>query len=309
MDLDTTTLILEPNAVLEEQIKSEESERKKLAALDKTCIEAKVTSSFVVITDDHPGNALCKAARDHKIDCIILGRRELGAIKRLLTSSTSKYCIDHADCNVLVFKKPYQVEEKQGLSKEEKVQRQMASEGPTTRLPGGHRILTLRTPAEFKRAFSQTRDDHQIEEERKVESAKDLELVHQLEEQARVERIKGWKEEKDKERTQRNLERTMSLEKLRIAEEQERAYRIRKQEEENTQEQVSANVRSREDRELTKKMEEEEKTRRILEDQEIANKRKQESKEDLAFVVALEEEERKRRAQQPHPRKNLRNTQ
>jgi len=303
MEMDTTVVILDPSAVLEERMKNEAAERKKLEELNKPCFEAKVESWFVVITDDNPGFTLCKLAKEYKIDCMLVGRRKLGAIKRFFTCSISKYCVDHADCNVLVLKKPYSSEEaekpiredEKPISEEEKEKRQMASEGPTV-LPTGNRILTLRTPAELQRVFSQVDERHSTEKDaRKVESAKDLDLVCQLEEEARAERIKDLQEEQEKEGTQRNLERTLSLEKLRIAEEQERAYRIRKQEEENTRERVLTKIRSREDRELTRKMEEEEQERRIQELKEISNSRLQESKEDLAFVVALEETERERR--------------
>jgi len=167
-DIDTTVLMLDSYAVLEEQMKCEAAERKKLEELDKACIAAKVDSSFVVITDDHPGNALCKAARENKIDCMIVGRRELGAIKRFLTYSTSKYCVDHADCNVLVFKRPYpkesapQVDQKENEKEEkekeeERQRRQMASEGPATLSSG--RIWTLRAPGEFLRAFEHARPE------------------------------------------------------------------------------------------------------------------------------------------------------
>lgn len=301
-ELDTASIILSPNAVIEEQIHAEIAERKKLAELDKACLAVNLESSFVVITDDHPGYALCKAAKDYKIDCMIVGRRSLGMIKRLITPSTSKYLIDHADCNVLVFKKPHSTEQstKQALSAEEKEKRQISSEEPSApQIPAAqpHPIFTLRTAAEFQKNFSQPRDERATIEasERKIESGKDLELVHELEEQARAEKIKDWQEEKAKERQQRNLERMISLERLRIAEEEERAYRIRKQEEEDTKERVLAKVHSQQDRELTRKMEEEEQRRRMLEDKEIDNRRVQESKDDLAYVVALEEAERNRR--------------
>lgn len=290
MELDTATIILSPNAVLEEQIQCEIGERKKMAELDKACLAAKVESSFVVLTNDHPGYALCKAAKDYKIDCMIVGRRSLGPIKRLITSSTSKYLIDHADCNVLVIKKPYSSEQsaRQGLTAEEKEKRQISSEDPPAHEP----VFRIKSSAEFQTAFSQPIQEEPHDEkrdateaaERKIESAKDLELVHQLEEQARIEQIREWQDEKAREREQRNLERMVSLERLRISEEEERAYRIRKQKDEETQERVLAHIHSQQDRDLARKMEEDERQRRILEDKDFDKKAR---RGDLAFGVGL----------------------
>jgi len=35
---------------------------------------------------------------------LVIGRRGMGKIKRLLVGSTSRYCVEHANCNVMVIK-------------------------------------------------------------------------------------------------------------------------------------------------------------------------------------------------------------
>jgi len=299
-EIDSAVAILDPFSVEQEQIKRESAARKELEELVQGCAGRDIASSFIVITDDHPGYALCKAAKDHNIDCMVVGRRPLGVIKRFLTSSTSKYCLDNAECNVLVCKNPIvsgnvrvdQQGQLAALDKEEKEKRQMAFEGPS--IPSGH-MWTLRTPAEMQRQYMRAHQESTEAEERAIESKKDLELVHQLEEVARGEQIRDLQSRDDE---RRRLERTVSLEKVHIAEEEERAYRVRKQLDEDRKEQVMSNIQRFKDSELAIKLEEEEQNRRIKEDDEINLRRVQESKEDLAFVLALEEEERKRRMHQ-----------
>jgi len=56
--------------------------------------------------DGSPGPTLCKAVELFGIDQLIVGRRNLGTLKRLFVGSTSKYCVEYAECCVVVVKKP-----------------------------------------------------------------------------------------------------------------------------------------------------------------------------------------------------------
>jgi len=53
---------------------------------------------------DFFGNVICSAAKNHKVDCLIVGRRQMGGFKRFFVGSTSKYCLENAPCNVVVVK-------------------------------------------------------------------------------------------------------------------------------------------------------------------------------------------------------------
>lgn len=58
----------------------------------------------VVGTSPHAGEMLCQAVEKKGIDILVIGRRGMGALKRFVMGSTSKYCVEHADCDVLVIK-------------------------------------------------------------------------------------------------------------------------------------------------------------------------------------------------------------
>ncbi len=42
--------------------------------------------------------------KDNAIDTLVIGRRGMNTFQRLVTGSVSKYCLENADCNVLVVK-------------------------------------------------------------------------------------------------------------------------------------------------------------------------------------------------------------
>jgi hypothetical protein len=59
----------------------------------------------------HIGEMVCKAAEQKGVDFLVVGRRGMNRYSRLLTGSTSKYCMVNAPCNVIITKGCYLPEE------------------------------------------------------------------------------------------------------------------------------------------------------------------------------------------------------
>lgn len=55
-------------------------------------------------TSEHIGEMICQTIENKKIDFLVIGRRGMSKLSRIFVGSTSKYCVEHADCNVLVVK-------------------------------------------------------------------------------------------------------------------------------------------------------------------------------------------------------------
>jgi Universal stress protein family len=53
------------------------------------------------------GDVLCAYVKKHNIDFLVIGRRDLGAISRFFLGSSSKHCVENAECNVIVMKHPF----------------------------------------------------------------------------------------------------------------------------------------------------------------------------------------------------------
>ena len=57
----------------------------------------------------NPGPAVCKVARTHKVDLIVIGSRNHTYLRELVLGSVSNYIIHHAPCSVTVIhSEPYQ---------------------------------------------------------------------------------------------------------------------------------------------------------------------------------------------------------
>jgi nucleotide-binding universal stress UspA family protein len=287
----------------DEQIRVEEGARKKLEGYNNQCMSAGVDSAFVVLVDDHAGSALCKAATDHRVDCLVVGRRDLGTIQRLITFSTSKYCVDNAECNVIVVKKPYPADE--APPQDSAQQKTIIKEGNKTeerkKLPSTEN--TLRAPA-MKKAFvrsnsfpaSQTNEFNGVfeSEERRARMA-DLEITRSLEERERAERMC----ENEIECRVRRVESKGNLAITKQMEEEERQRRIAElKESQFSSKEMSANLYR------VKQLEEIERQSRIKawkeEDRQIEDERIQESERDRKLVAKLEEEERAHRIEKEH---------
>ena len=103
--------ILGPEPVIipdsyEESIKESYEKSKKLLSEYKRRLEEKKVSSIGHLRTSHgaAGAEICKLAEEIKADCIIVGSRGLGTIRRTLLGSTSDYVLHHAECPVLICK-------------------------------------------------------------------------------------------------------------------------------------------------------------------------------------------------------------
>ena len=116
------------------------------------------------------GEILCDYIPKNKIDFLVMGRRGMGTFKRLFLGSNSKYCVEHADCNVIIIKHPFGPEEVHEGSKAEAI----AAE-------------------EEERQWRIHEYEKKLEAEAKQQeedSKKDLELVKKMEEEERERREK-----------------------------------------------------------------------------------------------------------------------
>jgi len=59
-------------------------------------------------SEGRAGALLCKAVDNYKIDNLVVGRRsDTTEMERLFLGSTSKYCLENANCNVMIVKIPF----------------------------------------------------------------------------------------------------------------------------------------------------------------------------------------------------------
>jgi nucleotide-binding universal stress UspA family protein len=116
----------------------------------------------------HIGDIICGYVKEQKVDFLVMGRRGMGAIKRLFLGSNSKYCTEEAECNVIIVKNPFGPEEVHEASKKEVIDAE--EEERKWRIE------------EYQRRMEQEKKQ-QLEESRK-----DLDLVKKLEEEERERR-------------------------------------------------------------------------------------------------------------------------
>jgi len=69
--------------------------------------EFKANVELLLCISSHVGDSLCKIVDEKQIDYMAMGRRGLGTLKRMFVGSNSKYCTEHAKCNILIVKKDW----------------------------------------------------------------------------------------------------------------------------------------------------------------------------------------------------------
>jgi len=100
------------SALLESLQKVEEEKaRKILVHYGRKCKELGIQYTMMKGTDSNPGALLCKAVKNYSVHHLVLGRRSMGSVQRFFVGSTSKYCVENAECNVIVVKVPVGEEE------------------------------------------------------------------------------------------------------------------------------------------------------------------------------------------------------
>ena len=88
-----------------------ESDLKRAAAkvIDKAkelCAANSVSDAIFEVVEGDARNVLCDAVEKFNADVLVVGSHGYGAIKRVVLGSVSDYCAHHADCTVMIVKKP-----------------------------------------------------------------------------------------------------------------------------------------------------------------------------------------------------------
>ena len=88
-----------------EKHKQETIKKSKLmvAQFQEFCTRKKInTRVFIEEKCDSIGNTICKLAKEHNAQCIVMGQRGLSAVKRAIYGSVSDYILHHSHVPVLV---------------------------------------------------------------------------------------------------------------------------------------------------------------------------------------------------------------
>ncbi len=86
------------------QDKAKKEARELLRIYGHICLERHIDCHLLLGVSDHIGEMITQAVDKKHIDILVMGRRGMGKIKRIFMGSVSKYCVEHANCNVLVVK-------------------------------------------------------------------------------------------------------------------------------------------------------------------------------------------------------------
>eukprot|EP01121_Diplochlamys_sp_Union-15-3_P012364 TRINITY_DN3695_c0_g1_i1.p1 TRINITY_DN3695_c0_g1~~TRINITY_DN3695_c0_g1_i1.p1 ORF type:complete len:276 (-),score=75.34 TRINITY_DN3695_c0_g1_i1:35-814(-) len=147
----------------------------------------------------HVGESLCKAIEEKNINNVVLGRRAMGTVKRFFVGSTTRYVLEHANCNVIVAKTPHGPPEEHESIRE--------------------KVVELEEIERQRRIKEDKKLVNNEDENRK----KTLDEVKHLEEKEKERRLK----EDEKVLTQEEAERKKNLEQVKKMEEEEKERRLR----------------------------------------------------------------------------------
>eukprot|EP00008_Paramoeba_atlantica_P004887 CAMPEP_0201475128 /NCGR_PEP_ID=MMETSP0151_2-20130828/585_1 /ASSEMBLY_ACC=CAM_ASM_000257 /TAXON_ID=200890 /ORGANISM="Paramoeba atlantica, Strain 621/1 / CCAP 1560/9" /LENGTH=232 /DNA_ID=CAMNT_0047855143 /DNA_START=81 /DNA_END=779 /DNA_ORIENTATION=- len=156
-------------------VKAREAEKARCKKLLRTYArkahEVGITTHLkLTLGNGHIGEIVCGYITEHKVDFLVMGRRGMGTLSRLFLGSNSKYCIENADCNVVIIKHAFGPEVVHDASK-----------------------AAVIAAEEEERQWRILEYQHRLEEEAKKQeedSQKDLEEVRKMEEEERHRREK-----------------------------------------------------------------------------------------------------------------------
>ncbi|KAK4559094.1 hypothetical protein RGQ29_008371 [Quercus rubra] len=88
-----------------------EADLKKIAAriigtAKEYCHSKSVHDVKVEVVEGDARNVLCEAVEKHHASILVVGSHGYGAIKRAVLGSVSDYCAHHANCTVMIVKRP-----------------------------------------------------------------------------------------------------------------------------------------------------------------------------------------------------------
>ncbi|XP_009116523.1 universal stress protein YxiE isoform X3 [Brassica rapa] len=75
--------------------------RAKMVGDLRTCVKTET-----MILEGDPKEMICQAVEQNHVDLLVVGSRGLGMIKRAFLGSVSDYCVQHAQCPVLIVRPP-----------------------------------------------------------------------------------------------------------------------------------------------------------------------------------------------------------
>ncbi|KAA8527451.1 hypothetical protein F0562_034834 [Nyssa sinensis] len=79
----------------------------RVSAKAKDLCNTKSVSDFTVeVVEGDARNVMCEAVEKHHASVLVLGSHGYGAFKRAVLGSVSDYCSHHANCSVMIVKKP-----------------------------------------------------------------------------------------------------------------------------------------------------------------------------------------------------------
>jgi nucleotide-binding universal stress UspA family protein len=138
----------------------EEMHRTYLIDYSHRCDELGVKNyTPIMARGSHIGAMICKAAEQKSADFLVLGRRGMNRFSRMITGSTSKYCMENATCNVIITKGCYVPEDhsvsRYDIRKMEEQERE-------------RRIRELGEPEEHSSSRSEIKNIEERERERRI---------------------------------------------------------------------------------------------------------------------------------------------
>ncbi|XP_061995024.1 universal stress protein PHOS32 [Rosa rugosa] len=72
----------------------------------EVCATKKVEIVLVEVMEGDPRNVMPEAVDKHKAALLVLGSHGYGAVKRAVLGSVSDFCAHHANCSVMIVKRP-----------------------------------------------------------------------------------------------------------------------------------------------------------------------------------------------------------